>query len=92
MLTGEIQYAISAVPIKRSSRYIKGVMIGAMATMGIALVVLLSFLWICLLSKKERAAKRYTAVKKQVDQEASKPNSFSNLNNCTFQSPKSFKS
>lgn len=90
MLTREIQYAISAVPIKRSSHYVKGVMIGAMSTMGIAFVVLLSFLWICLLSKKERAAKRYTEVKKQVYQEASKSNSFSNLSNCTFQSSKSF--
>ncbi|KAF3437787.1 hypothetical protein FNV43_RR20543 [Rhamnella rubrinervis] len=61
----------AAVPIKRSPRYIKGVMIGAMSTMGIALVVLLSFLWIRLLSKKERAAKRYMEVKKQVNQEAS---------------------
>lgn len=75
-----------AVPIKQSSHYIKGVMIGAMSTMGIALVVLLSFLWICLLSKKERAAKRYMEVKKQVDQEASKPDSSSNLNKHAFQS------
>lgn len=58
----------------------KGVMIGAMSTMGLALVVILSFLWICLLSKKERAAKRYTEVKKQVDQESSKPDALSNLN------------
>ncbi|XP_048329000.1 LRR receptor-like serine/threonine-protein kinase FEI 2 [Ziziphus jujuba] len=61
----------AAVPTKRSSHYMKGVMIGAMSTMGLALVVILSFLWICLLSKKERAAKRYTEVKKQVDQESS---------------------
>ncbi|KAK9278919.1 hypothetical protein L1049_028500 [Liquidambar formosana] len=61
----------AAVPSKRSSHYIKGVLIGAMATMGLALVMLLTFLWVCFLSKKERAAKKYTEVKKQVVQEAS---------------------
>nr|AMM42837.1 LRR-RLK [Vernicia fordii] len=61
----------AAVPTKRSSHYIKGVLIGIMATMALTLAVLLAFLWICLLSKKERAAKKYTEVKKQVDQEAS---------------------
>ncbi|KAL9326442.1 hypothetical protein ACSQ67_007087 [Phaseolus vulgaris] len=61
----------SCVPAKRSSHYMKGVLIGAMATMGLALVMILSFLWTRLLSKKERAAKRYTEVKKQVDPGAS---------------------
>ncbi|KAH9719847.1 protein kinase domain-containing protein [Citrus sinensis] len=64
-------YAMFLVPTKRSSHYMKGVLIGAMSTMGLALVVLLAFLWICLLSKKERAVKRYTEVRKQVDQETS---------------------
>ncbi|KAJ1438972.1 Protein kinase domain [Sesbania bispinosa] len=58
-------------PTKRSSHYIKWVLIGAMATMGLALVMILSFLWIRLLSKKERVARKYTEVKKQVDSEAS---------------------
>ncbi|KAJ9163659.1 hypothetical protein P3X46_023304 [Hevea brasiliensis] len=61
----------AAVPAKRSSHYIKGVLIGVMATMALTLAVLLAFLWICLFSKKERAAEKYTEVKKQVDQEAS---------------------
>ncbi|GLT63062.1 hypothetical protein SLA2020_356550 [Shorea laevis] len=60
----------AAVP-KRSSHYIKGVLIGAMSTMSLVLVLLLVFLWIYLLSKKERAAKKYTEVKKQVHQESS---------------------
>ncbi|XP_027121608.2 LRR receptor-like serine/threonine-protein kinase FEI 2 [Coffea arabica] len=58
-------------PTKRSSHYIKGVVIGAMSTMGFVLIVLLAFLWVRLLSKKERAAKRYTEVKKQIYQEPS---------------------
>ena len=54
----------------------KGILIGAMSTMGLALVVILSFLWIRLLSKKERAVRKYTEVKKQrVDPEASKNDS-----------------
>ncbi|KAL4351528.1 hypothetical protein GQ457_06G037070 [Hibiscus cannabinus] len=61
----------TAVQTKRSSRYIKGVLIGAMSTLAVMLVVLLTFLWICLLSKKERDAKRYTEVKKQVHQDMS---------------------
>ncbi|KAK7292247.1 hypothetical protein RIF29_08024 [Crotalaria pallida] len=61
----------AVAPTKRSSRYMKGVIIGAMSLMGLALVVILSFLWIRLLSKKERAVRKYTEVKKQVDPEAS---------------------
>ncbi|KAL1090220.1 hypothetical protein V6Z11_D07G073500 [Gossypium hirsutum] len=60
-----------AVPTKRSSHYIKGVMIGAILTMALVLVMLLAFLWIYLLSKKERALKRYTEVKKQVNHDTS---------------------
>ncbi|XAR50093.1 Non-specific serine/threonine protein kinase [Bertholletia excelsa] len=58
-------------PTKRSSHYIKGVLIAVMSIMGLLLITLLIFLWIWLLSKKERAAKRYTEVKKQVYQETS---------------------
>ncbi|XP_057420904.1 LRR receptor-like serine/threonine-protein kinase FEI 1 [Lotus japonicus] len=62
----------AAVPTKRSSsHYMKVVLIGAMTTLGLLLLVTLSFLWIRLLSKKERAVMRYTDVKKQVDPEAS---------------------
>ncbi|ONI08562.1 hypothetical protein PRUPE_5G185500 [Prunus persica] len=60
----------AAVPTKRSSHYIKGMLIGAMSAMGFALFILLTFLWVRLLSKKERVAKKYTEVKKQVTQEA----------------------
>ncbi|KAK9036463.1 hypothetical protein V6N11_078464 [Hibiscus sabdariffa] len=59
------------IQTKRSSHYIKGVLIGAMSTLAVMLVVLLAFLWICLLSKKERDAKKYTEVKKQVHQDTS---------------------
>lgn len=57
--------------MKRSSHYIKGILIGAMSTTGLVLVVLLAFMWARLLSKKERAAKSYMEVKKQKDREQS---------------------
>ncbi|XP_058109274.1 LRR receptor-like serine/threonine-protein kinase FEI 2 [Magnolia sinica] len=57
----------STVPPKRLSHYLNGVLIGAMSTMGLALVVLLAFLWICLLSKKGKIGKKYTKVDKQLD-------------------------
>ncbi|KAJ4960094.1 hypothetical protein NE237_020004 [Protea cynaroides] len=60
------------VASKRSSHYMSGVLIGAMSMMGLVLIALLIFLWICLLSKKERAAKKYREVKKQVDQDSSR--------------------
>lgn len=66
-----ISLLCTAVPSKKSSHYMKGVLIGAMSTMALALVVLLAFLWVCLLAKKERAAKRYTEVRKQVHRDAS---------------------
>ncbi|KAM2699853.1 hypothetical protein EV1_038670 [Malus domestica] len=61
----------AAVPSKRSSHYIKGVLIGAMSALGFAFLILLTFLWVRLPSKKERVTKKYTEVKKQVNQEAS---------------------
>ncbi|KAK2418029.1 Leucine-rich repeat protein kinase family protein [Trifolium repens] len=61
-----------AVPTtKRSSHYMKAVLIGAVATLGLALIITLSLLLIRSTSKKERAAKKYTEVKKQVDPSAS---------------------
>lgn len=47
-------------------------MIGAVSMLGFGIIFLLGFLWVWLLTKKERAAKKYTEVKKQVHQEASK--------------------
>ncbi|XP_010242337.1 PREDICTED: LRR receptor-like serine/threonine-protein kinase FEI 1 [Nelumbo nucifera] len=54
------------VPTKRVPHYLNGVLIGAMSAMGLVLMLLLVFLWVCLLSRKERVAKKYTEVKKQV--------------------------
>ncbi|AES91180.2 putative protein kinase RLK-Pelle-LRR-XIIIa family [Medicago truncatula] len=63
----------AAVPPKKSSQshYLKAVLIGAVATLGLALIITLSLLWVRLSSKKERAVRKYTEVKKQVDPSAS---------------------
>uniref|UniRef100_A0A0V0HSE5 Putative ovule protein n=1 Tax=Solanum chacoense TaxID=4108 RepID=A0A0V0HSE5_SOLCH len=47
----------AAVPTKRSSHYIRAAVIGAIATLGFVLIVFFIFLWVWLLSKKERTAK-----------------------------------
>ena len=59
-----------AVPSKRSSHYMKGLLIGAMSMLGVAVIVVVALLWVWSISKKERAAKSYTEVKKQVEPEA----------------------
>ncbi|XP_022921568.1 LRR receptor-like serine/threonine-protein kinase FEI 2 [Cucurbita moschata] len=61
----------AAVPAKRSSHYLKGLLIGAISTAGFVLVVFIVFMWTRLLSKKERAAKSYMEVKKQRNYEPS---------------------
>ncbi|KAL0440763.1 UNVERIFIED_CONTAM: hypothetical protein Sradi_0015200 [Sesamum radiatum] len=67
---------------KRPSHYVKGLVIGAVSMLGFAVILLLGFVWIWFLTKKERAAKRYTEVKKQVHQEPSKRRPFCYL--CDF--------
>ncbi|XP_075479910.1 LRR receptor-like serine/threonine-protein kinase FEI 2 isoform X3 [Primulina tabacum] len=61
----------AVVPEGRSSHFVKGAVIGAISALGLAFILLSGFLWIWLLSKKERAIKRYTEVKKQVYKEPS---------------------
>ncbi|MED6169025.1 hypothetical protein PIB30_017390 [Stylosanthes scabra] len=61
----------SEVPAKRTSHYVKWLLIGAISTMGIALVLVLLLFWICLPSKKERTARQYSEVNKQVNPESS---------------------
>ncbi|KAM0060513.1 putative protein kinase RLK-Pelle-LRR-XIIIa family [Helianthus debilis subsp. tardiflorus] len=59
----------AAVP-KSSSHSLKGVMIGVVIALGVALVFFI-FLLVWLLSKKARVAKKYVVVKKQFPQETS---------------------
>ncbi|KAI3726905.1 hypothetical protein L1987_66712 [Smallanthus sonchifolius] len=59
----------AAVP-KRSTHSLKGALIGVVTALVLALVFFV-FLLVWMLSKKERAAKKYVVVKKQVHQETS---------------------
>lgn len=61
----------AAVPAKRSSHYMKGLLIGAISTAGFVLVIFIVFMWTRLVSKKERTAKSYMEVKKQKNRETS---------------------
>ncbi|KAK6920811.1 Protein kinase domain [Dillenia turbinata] len=58
-------------PSKKSSHYVKGLLIGVMSILAVAFGILFSFIWVWMLSKKDRALKRYTEVKKQVEPEGS---------------------
>uniref|UniRef100_A0A804IV40 Protein kinase domain-containing protein n=1 Tax=Musa acuminata subsp. malaccensis TaxID=214687 RepID=A0A804IV40_MUSAM len=60
---------ISSIPTKRSSHFLNGVILGAMTTMALALVSILGFLWICLLSRKEKLAENYVKAQKQLVQD-----------------------
>lgn len=68
-----------AVPSKGSSHYVKGALIGVMSAVSVALLVLLVFLWVRLLSKKERDAKKYKEVYKQTRKETG-------ITNCLYTS------
>ncbi|CAM8940309.1 unnamed protein product [Rhodiola kirilowii] len=64
----------AAVPVKRpssSSHYLRYTIIGALSIVSLLLVAVIILLWVRVPSKKERAAKKYTEVKKQVLQEPS---------------------
>ncbi|WOK99375.1 LRR receptor-like serine/threonine-protein kinase FEI 1 [Canna indica] len=62
---------ISSISPKRSSHFLNGIIIGAVTTMALALVAILGFLWICLLSRKGRLAGNYVKVDKQLVQDSS---------------------
>ncbi|KAI4303890.1 hypothetical protein MLD38_039474 [Melastoma candidum] len=57
-------------PRKRPSRYIKGILIGAMSTLGASIAVVVLFLSVRLHTKKERAATKYREVTKQAELDA----------------------
>ncbi|XP_047316790.1 LRR receptor-like serine/threonine-protein kinase FEI 1 [Impatiens glandulifera] len=60
-----------SVSSKRPSHFIKGAFIAVLSIVAVLLVVVIIFLWFWFMSKKERAVKKYTEVKKQVHQDKS---------------------
>ncbi|KAL0914676.1 hypothetical protein M5K25_015044 [Dendrobium thyrsiflorum] len=53
-------------PGRPSSHFLNGVILGAMSTIGLAIILVLGFLWICLLSRKWKFGQRYAKVDKEV--------------------------
>ncbi|XP_019706723.1 LRR receptor-like serine/threonine-protein kinase FEI 1 [Elaeis guineensis] len=60
---------IPPVSTKRTTHFLNGIIIGAMSTMALALVAVLGFLWICLLSRKGKVGGKYIKVDKQFVQD-----------------------
>ncbi|XP_072957397.1 LRR receptor-like serine/threonine-protein kinase FEI 1 isoform X1 [Typha angustifolia] len=63
------EIGITPIPTKKTSHFLNGIIIGSMSTMALALVVVLGFLWICLLSRKGNLGGRYVQVDKQNGQD-----------------------
>lgn len=64
---------------RKTSHFLNGIMIGAMSTMGLALLVILGFLWVCLLSRKGKMGEKYVKVDKQHLQDVGKFDVFTSL-------------
>nr|XP_029123441.1 LRR receptor-like serine/threonine-protein kinase FEI 1 isoform X2 [Elaeis guineensis] len=60
---------IPQIATKRTTHFLNGIIIGAMSTMALALVAVLGFLWICLLSRKGKVEGEYIKVDKQFVQD-----------------------
>ncbi|ONM02332.1 ATP binding protein [Zea mays] len=50
---------------KKTSRFLNGVVIGSMSTLALALIAVLGFLWICLLSRKKSVGGNYVKMDKK---------------------------
>ncbi|KAK1266766.1 LRR receptor-like serine/threonine-protein kinase FEI 1 [Acorus gramineus] len=62
---------ISPVESKKSPHYLNGVLIGSLTTVGLALLVILSLIWVYLLSRKgRRLSDRYSKIDKPLVQDA----------------------
>ncbi|KAK8957590.1 LRR receptor-like serine/threonine-protein kinase FEI 1 [Platanthera zijinensis] len=63
----ESSSVISSTTPGRPSHFLNGVILGAMSTVALAIILVLLFLWICLLSRKGKLAQRYSKMDKEVD-------------------------
>ncbi|KAL4199881.1 hypothetical protein AMTRI_Chr03g146990 [Amborella trichopoda] len=70
VLPGHVNDDEAVPPRRATSHYVNGVLIGAMSTLGLALFMLLSFLWICFLSRKGKLGKNYSNIGKKIDQDS----------------------
>ncbi|KAG0466209.1 hypothetical protein HPP92_017789 [Vanilla planifolia] len=63
--SSESSSVIAPMTPGRPSHFVNGIILGAMSTTGLVLVLLLGFLWLCLLSRKGKFGQRYVKMDKQ---------------------------
>ncbi|KAG8092805.1 hypothetical protein GUJ93_ZPchr0012g20881 [Zizania palustris] len=56
---------VSPIINNKTSHFLNGIVIGSMSTMALALIAVLGFLWICLLSRKKSIGASYVKMDKQ---------------------------
>ncbi|KAJ3674652.1 hypothetical protein LUZ60_005268 [Juncus effusus] len=66
-----ISPGVSPMETNRTSHFLNGVIIGSMSTMAFALVLILVFLWICMLSRKRSSGGKYVKMDKNLAQDSS---------------------
>ena len=59
------QIGVSPINNNKTSHFLNGIVIGAMSTLALALIAVLGFLWICLLSRKKSIGGNYVKMDKQ---------------------------
>jgi hypothetical protein len=47
------QTGVSPISSNKTSHFLNGIVIGSMSTMAVALIAVMGFLWVCLLSRKK---------------------------------------
>jgi hypothetical protein len=59
------QIGVSPINNNKTSHFLNGIVIGSMSTLAVALIAVLGFLWICLLSRKKSIGGNYVKMDKQ---------------------------
>uniref|UniRef100_A0A0D9Y1U3 non-specific serine/threonine protein kinase n=1 Tax=Leersia perrieri TaxID=77586 RepID=A0A0D9Y1U3_9ORYZ len=60
-----VSCGVSPINNNKTSHFLNGIVIGSMSTMALALIAVLGFLWICLLSRKKSIGGNYVKMDKQ---------------------------
>lgn len=60
-----VEIGVSPINNNKTSHFLNGIVIGSMSTLALALIAVLGFLWICLLSRKKSIGGNYVKMDKQ---------------------------
>ncbi|XP_066359484.1 LRR receptor-like serine/threonine-protein kinase FEI 1 [Miscanthus floridulus] len=63
---------VSPINNNKTSHFLNGIVIGSMSTLALALIAVLGFLWVCLLSRKKSIGGNYVKMDKQTVPEGAK--------------------